>query len=226
MNLATDRTVRSGRTTTIRDDQGEPGVSSRRNRLAGAAVQLGLALVALAGGCASTEDAGANAKFKEGLAQAEAGNVEAAIRTLGNGVAEYPDHTRMRFELARLQYETGEAHHIRERQAVRAGARFAEQGRRDEALANRREANDHRAKATPHIQAARENLKIVVDDESDAHLQAWGYYLLMRTNIFFEDWEAAAHDIERAIERGKPTGPLLAQWREYQTGLRDRAGLR
>jgi hypothetical protein len=132
----------------------------------------------------------------------------------------------MRFELARLQYETGEAHHIRERQAVRKGARVAEQQRRDEAITHRREANDHRAKATPHMQAARENLKVVTDDESDAHLQAWGFYLLMRVDIFFEDWEAAAKDIERAIERGKPTGPLLAQWREYQTGLRDRAGIR
>lgn len=206
---------------------GDPGVNSRLTRLAGAVVQLGLALVVVvAGGCASTEDEGANGIFKRGLAEAEAGNVEAAIRTLNQGVGEYPRHTRMRFELSRLQYETGEAHHIRERQAVRAGARFAEQQRREEALSERRNAADHRAKATPHMQAARDNLKIVTDDESDAHLQGWGYYLLMRVDIFFEDWEAAAKDIERAIERGKPTGPLLAQWREYQTGLRDRAGIR
>ncbi len=176
-------------------------------------------------GCASTEDAEGNSVFSAGLKQAEQGNVEAAIRTLSNGVSQYPDHTRMRFELARLQYETGESHHLRERQAVRAGARFAEQGRREEALANRREANEHRAKATPHYQAARENLRVVVDDESDEHLAGWAYYVLMRTDVFFEDWEAAAKDIERAIELGKPTGPLLAQWRQYQQGVKERAGL-
>lgn len=185
-----------------------------------------LSLAALLAGCSSLEDHEGNGVFSAGLKQAEQGNVEAAIRTLSNGVSQYPDHTRMRFELARLQYETGEAHHLRERQAVRAGARFAEQGRRDEAIANRREANEHRAKATPHYQAARENLRVVVDDESDPHLAAWAYYVLMRTDIFFEDWEAAALDIERAIELGKPTGPLLAQWREYQTGIKERAGLR
>lgn len=183
-------------------------------------------VAALLTGCASVEDQEGNDVFAAGLKQAEQGNVDAAIRTLSNGVSQYPDHTRMRFELARLQYETGEAHHLRERQAVRAGARFAEQGRREEALANRREANEHRAKATPHYQAARENLRVVVDDESDEHLAGWAYYVLMRTDIFFEDWETAAQDIQRAIELGKPTGPLLAQWREYQQGLKERAGIR
>lgn len=185
-----------------------------------------IVLAALLTGCASLEDQAGNDVFAAGLKQAEQGNVDAAIRTLSNGVSQYPDHTRMRFELARLQYETGEAHHLRERQAVRAGARFAEQGRREEAVANRREANEHRAKATPHYQAARENLRVVVDDESDPHLAAWAYYVLMRTDIFFEDWEAAALDIERAIELGKPTGPLLAQWRQYQQGIKERAGIR
>lgn len=185
-----------------------------------------IVLAALLTGCASLEDQAGNDVFAAGLKQAEQGNVDAAIRTLSNGVSQYPDHTRMRFELARLQYETGEAHHLRERQAVRAGARFAEQGRREEAVANRREANEHRAKATPHYQAARENLRVVVDDESDPHLAAWAHYVLMRTDIFFEDWEAAALDIERAIELGKPTGPLLAQWRQYQQGIKERAGIR
>lgn len=185
-----------------------------------AAIALTLAVL---GGCASTDGAG-NDSFKAALEQAEKGNVDQAIKMLTAGVAQFPDHTRMRFELARLQYETGEAHHIRERQAMRASARFAEQGRRDEALAQRRQGNEHRAKATPHYQAARENLRVCVDDESDGHLCGWAYYLLMRTDVFFEDWENALHDIERAIEMGKPTGPLLAQWREYQQGLKDRAG--
>lgn len=187
---------------------------------------LVVVFTALLAGCAATEDAEGNSVFAAGLKQAEQGNVEAAIRTLSGGVTQYPDNTRMRFELARLQYEIGEAHHLRERQAVRAGARFAEQGQRDAALANRREANEHRAKATPHYQAARENLRVVVEDESDPHLTGWAYYVLMRTDVFFEDWEAAAQDIDRAIELGRPTGPLLAQWREYQTGIKDRAGLR
>lgn len=196
------------------------------NRWSRAGTSIVTLAALLLGGCASAEDRPGNDIFAAGLRQAEQGNLEAAIRTLSNGVAQYPDHTRMRFELARLQYETGEAHHLRERAAALAGARFAEQGRREEALANRREANEHRAKATPHYQAARENLRVVVDDESDPHLAAWAYYLLMRTNIFFEDWEAAARDIERAIELGKPTGPQLAQWRQFQQGLKERAGIR
>ncbi|MBX3468978.1 MAG: hypothetical protein KF878_19070 [Planctomycetes bacterium] len=185
-----------------------------------------LGALLIAGGCASSGDPAGNEVFAQGIKQAEQGNVDQAIRTLSGGVGQYPGHTRMRFELARLQYEVGEAHHVRERQAVRASARMAEQGRRDDALSHRREANEHRAKATPHYQAARENLRVVVDDTSDQHLAGWGYYLLMRTDIFFEDWQAAARDIERAIELGKPTGPLLAQWKEYEQGLRDRAGIR
>jgi tetratricopeptide (TPR) repeat protein len=181
---------------------------------------LALSLVA---GCATT-DPGGNDAFKAALDMAEKGQVDQAIKMLTQGVAQFPNHTRMRFELARLQYETGEAHHIRERSAMRSSARFAEQGSRDQALAQRRQANEHRAKATPHYQAARENLRVCIDDESDARLCGWAYYLLMRTDVFFEDWESALQDIGKAIELGKPTGPLLAQWREYQQGLKDRGG--
>jgi hypothetical protein len=200
--------------------------SSRRPaaRRAALGAAWALALGALLGGCASADSAEGNDVFEHGLKQAEGGDVEGAIRTLGGGVSQYPDHTRMRFELARLQYETGEAWHVRERQAIRAAARFAEDGKRDEASANRREANEMRAKATPNYQAARDNLRVVVDDESDEHRTAWAYFLLCRVDVFFEDWEAAVHDMDKAIELGKPTGQQLAQMREYQQGLKDKLG--
>ena len=96
--------------------------------------------VSMVAGCATTQDPAGNAAFKAALDQAERGNVDQAIKLLTSGVSQFPDHTRMRFELARLQYETGEGHHIRECSSKRASARLAEQGRRDEALAQRRQA--------------------------------------------------------------------------------------
>lgn len=188
---------------------------------------LGLILaLALLAGCSSTEeDETGNATFRKGLQLAEAGDVAGAIRAFEAGVGEHPGHTRMRFELARLQYESGEAHHTRERRAIVAGAGYMEIGQRDQALANQREANEARAKATPYYQAARDNLRVVVDDESDPQLCGWAYYLLMRVDVFFEDWEAAVLDCEKAIELGKPTGHKLAQMREYQQGLKDRRGV-
>ena len=174
-------------------------------------------------GCASMTPASEKI-FKLGLEQAESGNVMQALKTLRKGVVAHSGHVRMRFELARLQYETGESHHLRERQAMRKAARFLERGKREEALSRRRAANESRAKATPYYQAAKENLTIVVDDEAEERRVAWGYYLLMRVDVFFEDYEAAYEDIEQAILLGRPTGPLLAQWREYQAGLRERLG--
>jgi hypothetical protein len=181
--------------------------------------------LALLAGCASSpEDESGNATFRKGLDLAEGGDVAGAIRTFEAGVGEHPRHTRMRFELARLQYESGEAHHVRERQAIVAGAQYMELGQREPALANQRSANEARAKATPFYQAARDNLRVVVNDESDPQLCGWAYYLLMRVDVFFEDWESAVLDCEKAIELGKPTGHKLAQMREYQQGLRDRHG--
>lgn len=181
-----------------------------------------LALAALAlMGCASSGTAG-NDVFEKGLREAEAGRVEAAIKTLSDGVKSHPGHWRMRFELGRLQYESGEAFHLDERRALRQSEEFLLQGEREKARANRRRASDLRAKATPYYQAARENLRIVVTEVEDEHKVAWASYILMRVDIFFEDWERAQEDIRRAIELGKPTGPQLRQFREYEAGIRDK----
>lgn len=173
----------------------------------------------LALGCATGEEEG-DGVFRDGLAKAEAGQVDAALQILQDGAKSYPSHLRMRFELARLQYEKGEAFHLNERRAVRASTLFQRRGKREEAAANRRLANQQRAKAVPFYQAARENLEYVAGKASEDHRTAWAHFLLMRVAVFFEDYETAYEQLERAIELGKPTGPKLAQWREYQAGLK------
>jgi hypothetical protein len=184
------------------------------------------ALLALVLAACASVDAESNATFERGLRQAEAGNVQAAIKTLSAGVVEHSGHLRMRFELARLQYEVGESHHLMERKNMRDSAVFLEQGQRDKALAKRRKANEERAKAGPFYQAARENLRIVADSEEDGRRQAWAAFLLMRTDIFFEDWEEAYYNVQRAIELGRPSGPQLAQMREFQAGIKEKMAKR
>lgn len=180
----------------------------------------GLLCLALAA-CASV-DATSNSMFEKGLREAEAGDVQRAIKTLSDGVIEYPNHVRMRFELARLQYEVGESHHLLERKGMRDAAVFLEQGQREKAMANRRKANEERAQATPFYQAARENLRIVTDSEEDTARAAWSAFLLMRTDVFFEDWEEAYYNAQRAIELGRPSGPQLAQLREFQAAIKEK----
>lgn len=174
----------------------------------------------LVSGCAAT---GGNDIFEAGLKKAEAGDVNGAIDTLSEGAQQFPGNVPMRFELARLQYEVGESYHVKERKAIRDAARFLEQpDGRDEALANQRKANELRAKATPYYQAARDNLDYVRDHEGDDHRNGWANLLLMRVNLFFADYEAAAENMQRAIELMKPTGPQLSQWREFQAGIREK----
>ncbi len=153
------------------------------------------------------------------MRQAEAGDIDGAIRSLRGVVEGDASNLRARFELARLQYEVGEASHFKERRATRAAATFAEQDRDEEETANRREATEHHARAQPFYTAARDNLRLVVESEPDHHRIAWAYYLLMRCDLFFEEWESALDNIRAAIRHGKPTGPLLAQWKDFEQGL-------
>ena len=88
----------------------------------------------------------------------------------------------------------------------------------------RRKGTELSAGATPYYKAARSNLLIVVDDEPDDQRIAWAYYLLMRCSVFFQDWGDAHEEIEQAIVIGRPTGALLAQWREFQALLREKLG--
>ena len=192
-------------------------------------MRLHLALLALllpgVAGCASTN--GPNETFERGLAQAESGDVNGAIETLSAGVNESPGHVPMHFELARLQYEVGEALHLRERQLRREAAQLEQKADgREKAAENHRKANDLRAKATPYYQQARDHLRFVVEREEDDHRAAWASTILCRVCVFFEDWEEAAEALGKAIERGRPTGFLLAQWREFLSGLREKMGKR
>lgn len=180
-----------------------------------------LALGACASGCATTSTAG-DKEFKKGLAQADEGNVKAAMKTLQAGAKAYPHHLRMRFALARLQYESGEAHHIKEREYRRAVSVYIERRRRKDARNSRRKADALRAKATPFYLAARKNLRFVIaNGEGDQRL-AWAYQLLSRVDVFFEDWEKAYEDLDRAIDLGKPTGSQLARWKEFQAGIKEK----
>ncbi len=179
--------------------------------------------LSLAGGCASTDLTEGNDVFQRGVSEAEGGDVGQAIRTLSGGVRDHPQHVRMRFTLARLQFETGEAAHRQERAALREAARFAEAGQREQAQTSRKAAAEHRGRATPHYQAARENLRVVVSDAEDDHQAGWAHLLLMRTAVFFEDWDAGAEHLEKAIELGQVTGQRAAQWRTFQSSMRERA---
>lgn len=185
---------------------------------------LALACLLLTAGCASAPSKAANEIYKQGLDQAKGGNTKAAIETFQNGIKTHPSHVRMRFELAQLQYTQGEAFHLNERIAMRKAASLAERGKRKEALAARRKGTELNASATPYYEAARNNLLIVVDDEEEDERIAWGYYLLMRCSVFFQRWEDGYEEIEQAIVIGRPAGALLAQWREFQSLLRERLG--
>lgn len=181
-----------------------------------------LLALALGPGCLMAPPEEADGVFRVGLEQAEAGDTEAAIKTLQGGVSQYPTHLRMRFELARLQFDSGELHHGKERAAMLRAATSQEQGRAEEAKTQRSEAGKHRARALPFYQAARENLGFVTEYEDDDVQLGWAYYLLARTLIFFEDWHGAHDALERAIKHGKPSSTKLSQWREFQAGLREK----
>ncbi|RMG06300.1 MAG: hypothetical protein D6731_26185 [Planctomycetota bacterium] len=178
-------------------------------------------VLALSCGCASAPPKEAAKVYEQAMLQAEEGKTQEAMQTLRKGVERFPAATRLRFELARFQYEAGEAHHLRERAELRKAARFMEQGQRREALTHRRLGNEHRAKALPFYTAARDNLHVVVEQEEDERRAAWAYYLLMRVEVFFENWSAADEAIEQAILLGNPSGALLAQWREFQAGIKE-----
>jgi tetratricopeptide (TPR) repeat protein len=185
---------------------------------------LGSALLTLllcGPGCATATTAGRDVLL-QGVAHAEAGNIEAAIVTLEGGVESYPNNVTMRFALSRLQYEMGEVHHLNERQARRQAEVFMQRGEREAAITNLRVGTEHRARATPYYQSARENLREVIALESDDHKLAWASYLLMKCDVFFEDYEEAYLNLSKAIELGRPTGSQLSQWREYQAALREK----
>jgi tetratricopeptide (TPR) repeat protein len=171
-------------------------------------------------GCASTGPQAGDEEFQAGLQRAEKGDVQGAVKALEEGVQQYPNHLRMRFGLARLQYENGEKLHLEELNARLAASKLEEENRKGDASKYLREANDLHSKASPHYRAARENLKTVAQKTGDDIRAGWAYFLLMRCDVFFEDWDQGAEHLEKAIDKGKPTGSLLAQWQEFQRQLK------
>ncbi|MCA8923251.1 MAG: hypothetical protein KDD82_15655 [Planctomycetes bacterium] len=181
---------------------------------------VGALVVGLGCGCSSVDPA-ANEVYERGLGQAEEGNILAAVKTLSEGSEQYSGHMPMRFALGRLQFELGEAEHVRERQARRTAKRLIAAGQRKEALAAAREANSLRQKALPYYERARENLTTVADRGDSDRQRGWAYYVLIRVHVFFEDWEAANYAIDQAINLRKPPGALYAKWREFQAQIRE-----
>ncbi|MGE0713764.1 MAG: tetratricopeptide repeat protein [Planctomycetota bacterium] len=183
---------------------------------------LALALSALAG-CATADTSG-GAIYEQGIKEAQAGNIDAAIGTLKRGATTYPDNPRIRLELARLQLEKGEPFHLQECNLRRQQADQLESSQPQEAQQSQREANAMRTRALPWYQAARENLEVVISLEEEPEMLAWASELAMKAAVFFEDWRAAYDHLKRAIEKGKPSGQRLSDWRNYQAALREKIG--
>jgi tetratricopeptide (TPR) repeat protein len=187
---------------------------------------LAALLLALAAGCGSSQaQSDADDVYRQGVAKSS-GDTLGAMKIFEDGLTNYPNHTRMRFALARLQYDTGEVQHLEERRA-NAAARHAEQdGHASDVQKLEHEAQDHHAKALPYYRACRENLKLVVANDGDSARKAWAYELLMRCDIFFEDYNQAATDLEKAIDIGKPTGQKLVEYQGFMKELKDQQGTR
>ena len=180
---------------------------------------LGALVVGLSCGCSSVNSA-SNEIYERGLNQAEAGNILGAVKILSDGANQYSGHMPMRFALGRLQFELGEAEHVRERQARRLAKRLLANGKRQEALSAAREANALRSKAVPWYEKARENLDHVAHHGDDDRQRGWAYYVLIRVYVFYEEWEEASYAIDQAIALRKPPGNLYAKWREFQAQIR------
>jgi hypothetical protein len=172
-----------------------------------------VAVAASLAGCASSS-AGED-EYHAGLQLAEKGDVAGAMRALEEGVVSFPSHLRMRFALARLQYESGEKLHLQELNARQGATKLEDDGKKAEAQKFVRDANDLHTKATPFYRSAHDNLKIVATKTGDDTRAGWAYYLLMRCDVFFQDWEPAQDDLEKAIDKGKPVGSQQAQWQDY-----------
>lgn len=189
------------------------------------ALAAALILCAFAGtGCASTPSAEAEDAYHNALAKS-AGDTMGAIKICEEGLTSYPSFTKMRFLLARLQYDTGEVQHLEERRAF-AAARHAEEDGKTPGDVQKfeREAQDRHQKALPFYRACRENLRLVVSKEEDTIRLAWAYQLLTKCDVFFDDYKTAIEDLEKAIEVGKPQGEKLIEWQGLLGDLKSAAG--
>ena len=190
---------------------------SRRRHLG--ALALGAALSLLGAGCASSQPAEAEEIYKDGQSKAQTDS-QGAIKAYEAGLVNYPNHTRMRFALAQLQYEQGEVQHLEQLRLKAAARRFEDEGKTSDSQKTLRDAEDRKTKALPFYRAARDNFQIVAEHDSADLRRAWAYQLLVKCDVFFEDYEAAADHMDKAIDLGKPTGQKLAQYKEFQGSLK------
>jgi hypothetical protein len=173
---------------------------------------LALALLVASIGCASTSPESEDT-YRQGLATAKS-DTAGAIKILEEGVNKDPKHHRMRFLLARLQYDVGETQWIAEREARKLAAQLADANKPQDAQKAAAEGRDRHQKALPFIRASRENLQIVFENDSDEARQAWALYLAFRCDLFFDDYEDAAKHLQRSMDLGRPTGARQAQFQE------------
>ncbi|MBI3724777.1 tetratricopeptide repeat protein [bacterium] len=173
------------------------------------------ALALSVAGCSSSQTE-ADEVYRSGVAKSQ-GDTQGAIKIFEDGLSAYPNHHRMRFALARLYYDTGETEHLEERRAHLEGKKRQEEGKQADAQALEREAQDHRAKATPFYKNCRDHLKIVGTKDDDIVRRAWAYVILMKCDVFFDDWNQAADDLDRAIDLGTNHLPpqKLNEWKDY-----------
>lgn len=185
-------------------------------------IPLCVLLIASMVGCTGT--AGGQKIYEQGMDEANAGNLEAAVETLKKGVNNFPGNLDMRLGLARLQFERGMIFHERELQLRRDAAALLESDRRDEGASASRAATLAHNQAVPLFKSCHEQVDVVISDSDEAKKVAWASYLAMRVSLFFEDYYEAYEHITRAIHEGKPTGQLLTNWRNFQASLKEKAG--
>lgn len=171
-------------------------------------------------GCVSSS--GGEKIYKQGMDEANAGNLEAAVNTLQKGVESYPGNLDMRMGLARLQFERGMIHHERELNLRRTGAALLESDRRAEGTAANRAAAQAHRQAVPLFKSCEEQIDEVVASSDDPRQIAWACSIGMRVCLFFERYRDAYEHISRAIYEGKPTGSLLTKWRSFQASLKEK----
>jgi tetratricopeptide (TPR) repeat protein len=181
-----------------------------------------LALLTVSLGCASQSTPESEDAYRRGLSVANS-DTAGAIKIFEDGLAADPKHHRMRFALARLQYDTGENQWLAERDAAQVAKRLEDDRKTADAAKARKEEQDRHQKALPFLRAARENLIVVIDNDTDQSRRAWAYLLCAKCDVFFEEFDKAADHLQKAIDLGRPTGAKLAQMQEFLASLKKEA---
>lgn len=185
-------------------------------------VAVALLTVSLVGCSSNKPSPESEDTYRKGLSVANS-DTAGAIKIFEDGLQADPRHHRMRFALARLQYDTGETQWIAERDASAAARRLDEDHKSSDAGKAKHEAQDRHQKALPFMRAARENLNVVIENDTDQPRRAWAYELVMKCDVFFDEFDKAAEHLQKAIDLGRPTGARLASMQEFLASLKKEA---